>query len=100
MAWLTLEQPERVPPAHIAGLEAFAEGGDAVGRAAVGERVGHDAAGCAALDRVVADRPGGPDGLVDVAGLEDPLQLLRVVSPDAGVKVRLKLELHRDAVGL
>src|SRR6188508_2180300 len=86
---------ERVALAQVSGLEASAEPAGALRGSAVGEGFGHDLTPALLLQAVVADRPGGPHGLLDVAFLEDVFHLVRVVRPDAREEVGLQLEAHR-----
>src|SRR3954452_3190029 len=90
---------ERVAGAWLAALVAGAEPLGALGRRAVGERVGADRAGRLALEAVVAHGAGGGQGLVDVAGLEVALLVDRV-RPDTGVAVGLQLGADREHVGV
>ena len=60
---------------------------------------GDDVALAALLQRVVADRRGRIERLVDVAGIEDAL-LIGLVAPDAGEAIGLKLEAHGERVRL
>src|SRR5688572_24610057 len=83
---------ERVALVEVAGLEPLAEPRRPLAAGAVGERVGHDVPAGGLLDRVVADGRGGPEPLLEVAGLEDLPLLLCVVRPDAGEEVGLELE--------
>src|SRR4026209_40699 len=81
---------EGVAVGHAARLESAAEPFDALSRGAVREGVGIHATSGHFLHAVVADRAGGGDAFVDVAGLED-VALRGVVAPDAGVTVGLQL---------
>src|SRR4051812_23721927 len=92
---LRVRQVERVALLDVAGLEPFAEPGDALAAGAVGEGVGDDVALSLFLDSVVADRGGGAQGFFQITGLEDLLRSLGVVGPDAGVEVGLELEADR-----
>jgi hypothetical protein len=66
----------------------------------VGEAVGHRVALGLLLQRVVADRRGGAQRLLHVAGLEDAAGRVGVLGPHAGQAVGLQLEAHRQLVGL
>jgi hypothetical protein len=61
---------------------------------------GNDVAAALALEAVVADRVGRAERLLDVAGLQEVLGLLRVVGPDPREVVGLQLQPHREPVGL
>src|SRR5687768_1525431 len=81
---------EGVALVHVAGLEALAEPGGPLAAGAVRERVGDDVPAGGLLDGVVAHGGGGPEALLEVAGLEDLPLLLRVVGPDAREEVGLE----------
>ena len=94
---LVVRHVERVAQREVSGLEAAPEPARALGRGAVRERVRDHVALRRALEAVVADGRGGPDGLLHVPGLHDVQVAPGVVRPHAGEEVRLQLEPHRRA---
>jgi outer membrane protein assembly factor BamB len=81
----------------IARLQAAREPRHPLLRAAVGERLGDDAALHLLLEPIVADGGGGSHALLEIPGLEQP-GLIGVLAPDAGEAVGLQLEPHRQRV--
>src|ERR1051325_9977026 len=77
-----------------ATVESAPERARALRRRAVGERLGLDVAGRAALDRVVADLRCRVERLVDVADLDQAARVGRL-APRAGETVRLELDRDR-----
>src|SRR5450759_5135527 len=90
---------ERIAGRQFALREAGGEPAFALLRRSVGKRVRHDASLRALLQRVVADRAGGLQRGIDVAGIEELFALLGMVGPYAGVAIRLQFDPHLDAVG-
>src|SRR4051794_16018401 len=73
----------------------------ALRRRAVGEGIGHDAAGGLALQRVVANRARRGERGVDIAGLQEVRPLLRLaIDPDTGQAVGLQFDLHLERIRL
>lgn len=64
------------------------------------ERIRHDLARGLLLQAVVADGRRRVQRLLRVARFEDAPHPFRVMRPDAGEKVGLEIEPHRQAVGL
>ena len=58
----------------------------------MGERIPHDIALRLLLDAIVADGARRIQRLIDIAGLEDILGLLRLIGPNAGKAVGLQLD--------
>src|SRR6185369_7332065 len=90
---------ERVAVGDVAAAIAGFEPVLALFRRAVGEAVGHHAAGRLLLQGIVADRAGGFQRLVDVAGFDQPAFLIGVVGPHAGEAVGLQFHPHGQGVG-
>src|SRR5664279_5108312 len=90
---------ERIAGRQFALREADGEPAFALFRRAVGKRVRYDASLRALLQRVVADRAGGLQRRIDVAGIEELFALLGMVGPYAGVAIGLQFDAHLDAVG-
>src|SRR5690242_2203425 len=91
---------KRVAAVDRAVLKAGVEPAHALLGRAVGEAVGHHHAARLALQAIVADRRGGLERGVDVAGFEERLLLLLAVRPYAGEAVGLQLDAHLHAVRL
>src|SRR5215831_4307708 len=102
LGWSEFRCREGVALAGLARIDPALEPAYALRGAAVGERFRHDAAHRLALQTVVADRGGGVEAFLDVAGLEDLARALGVGGPDARQAVGLELHAHleRVAVGL
>src|SRR5262245_66337190 len=81
---LQLAHLKRVARADLARVEALPEPADALSRAAVGERVGHDVAARLALQPVVANRRGRIQHRLDVALLENMPTEFRVLGTSVG----------------
>src|SRR5450756_335919 len=95
---LELCRRERIAGRQLALRETGGEPALALLRRAVGKRVRHDAALSALLQRIVADRTGGLQRRIDVAGIEELFALLGMVCPYAGVAIRLQFDSHLNAV--
>src|SRR5215475_3690505 len=91
---------ERVALAGIARVDPTLEPAHALGGAPVRERLRHDAARRLSLQAIVADRGGGVQALLDVAGLEDLARTLGVAGPDARQAIGLQLHAHLERVAL
>src|ERR1019366_5520612 len=96
---LELCRRERIAGRQLALRETGGEPALALLRRAVGKRVRHDAPLRTLLQRVVADRTGGLQRRIDVAGIEEMFALLGMVCPYAGVAIRLQFDSHLNAVG-
>src|SRR5262249_29826192 len=64
------------------------------------ETVGHDIALAAALQSIVADGSRRLHGGLNIAGLDEPPLLLRVVRPNPGKAVGLQLDPHLKLIAL
>src|SRR6267142_4111476 len=95
-----LRRRKRIALTRIARLDAALEPAHALGGAAVGERLRHDAALCLTLEAVVADRGGGVQALLDVAGLENLASALSVAGPHSRQAIGLELHAHLERVAL
>src|SRR5262245_3422776 len=91
---------KRIAIPQVGCLKALLEPANALLRAAMGKGVGHDIAGAALLQAVVADCRGSVQTLLDIALLQDLLRGIRFLRPDAGEAVGLKLHADRQLVGL
>src|SRR5262249_61261687 len=100
LGWSELRCRERIALAGIARIDPALEPAHALRGAAVGERLRHDTPGRLALEAVVANRGGGVQAFLDVAGLEDLARALGVGGPDACEAVGLKLHAHLERVAL
>src|ERR1035441_7282868 len=96
---LELCRRERIAGRQLALRETGGEPALALLGRAVGKRVRHDAPLRTLLQRVVADRTGGLQRRIDVAGIEELFALLGMVCPYAGVAIRLQFDSHLDTVG-
>src|SRR5439155_317151 len=67
---------------------------------AVRERVRHHFAARLPLQGIVADRAGGGQGLLDVAGFENVARLVGMKGPDAGEAVGLQFQSYRQRIAL
>src|SRR3954470_652032 len=88
---------ERIALRHVTALDPALQPADALRRGAMGEALRHDIALRLLLQRVVADRLGGAQAGLDIAGLQ---QILVIGRPDAGEAIRLQLHLDLQLVGL
>src|SRR5262245_1281247 len=95
-----LQAPECVAARHLARLQAGHERLRALCRRAVRERVRNHVALAAALQAIVSDGGRCLHGRLDVAGLDQPPLLLRVVRPDPGKAVGLQLDPHLELIGV
>src|SRR5258705_13499364 len=93
--WFVSVRParERIARFDRAVIESPAEPPHAIGRRSVRERFGNGLTPRHPLQPIVADRSGGIQAFFGVAGLEQPT-LRGVMSPDAGVAIRLELETY------
>src|SRR5262249_48103653 len=89
---------ERVAARRVAGLEAPPQPLLAVARGAVSEGLGLHGSLRYPLEPVVADRAGGPQAFLEVAGLDQLSLAVGVVSPHSRVAVRLQLDADRGRV--
>lgn len=85
---------EGVAVVDATAAEAAAKPFLALSAGAVRERFLIHVATNPTLDRVVADRVGGVERLLDVAGLDELARTVRVMRPDASVTVGLQLHPH------
>src|SRR5262245_2866841 len=99
-SWSELRCREGVALAGIARVDPALEPAPTLGGAAVRERLRHDAAHRLALQAIVADRGGGVQAFLDVAGLEDLAGALGVAGPDARQAISLQLHAHLERVAL
>src|SRR3954449_534047 len=90
---------ERIAVGKTSGIEAPPEPFRPLRRRTVGERIGIHAATGHPLQPVIADGGRGAQSLFDVACFEQ-IALLRRMSPDAGVAIRLQLQAHRVRLGM
>ncbi|OMP12851.1 hypothetical protein COLO4_02680, partial [Corchorus olitorius] len=88
---------EGVALCRVAGFQATAQPAHPLFRGAMGEAVGHHAAGGLALERIVADRLRGGHAFLHVAGLQT---VAIACGPDAGIAIRLQLQPHRQGIAL
>src|SRR4030066_628755 len=84
----------------IPGLDAGPEPVGPLFGGTVGERIGNDKAPGPLLQAVVPDGAGRAERLLHVARFQDIPRLVRVIGPDSGQAVRLKLQPDREAVPL
>ena len=85
---------------EIAALEAASEPSHALRRTAVGEAIGNDVALCLLLHAVVADGAGRVQPFFDIVDLEEVARTVGMIGPDPREAIGLKLEAHRQSVGL
>src|SRR5208282_2889116 len=84
---LALLETVRKPPLALLG-------------SAVGEGIGYDIALRLLLQAVVTDGGSGLQRLIDIAGIEEIVLLLRPVRPHAGETIGLQFDAHLQAVRL
>src|SRR5215831_4163520 len=100
LGWSEVRCREGVALAGVAGIDPALEPAHAMRGAAVGERLRHDTAHGLPLEAVVADRGGGVQAFLDVAGFEDLARALGIGGPDARQAVGLQLHAHLERVAL
>src|SRR5207247_9865894 len=97
---LRLPSLEGIAVAGLAAVDAAFEPACALCRGAVRERVRHHFAARLPLQGIVADRAGGGQGLLDVAGFENVARLVGMKGPDAGEAVGLQFQPYRQRIAL
>src|SRR5690606_33055727 len=88
---------EGIPGLKVTGFKAFVEPVLALFRSAVRETFRHDVAARALLDRIISDCTCSSQRFIQIPFFEK-VHPLCMVGPDAGIIIRLKLELHLQLI--